>query len=124
MREPATVLWGLSISDADFKKLKAGFRSSDMNDKWNILAMDQSQSDNIPIHFSRSWTGIEHHILYIKPSDGGSSSGAKIEAITWEQRRNGIHILEEYAKKEAVILARVKLDCDFEALPIYHPSDL
>ncbi|KAI9930650.1 hypothetical protein ASPWEDRAFT_39552 [Aspergillus wentii DTO 134E9] len=122
MREPATVLWGLRISDTDFQKLKVGFQSRDMDDKWNILpaVMDESQSDHISVHFSRSWTGIEHHILFIKPSD----DGAMIEAITWEQNRNGIRISEEYAKKEAVMLSRGWLECDFEALPVYDRSDL
>lgn len=34
MEDPATVSWGLSISDADFAKLKRGVRPRDMDDKW------------------------------------------------------------------------------------------
>lgn len=34
MKSPATASWGLSISDADFAKLKRGFRARDMDDKW------------------------------------------------------------------------------------------
>lgn len=31
--EPATTPWGLSISDSDFEKLKAGFEPQDHDDK-------------------------------------------------------------------------------------------
>lgn len=34
MENPATASWGLSISDADFAKLKRGFKAFDMDDKW------------------------------------------------------------------------------------------
>ena len=44
MQEPATAQWGLSISDADFKKLSAGLEPQDQDDKWRILASDPSQN--------------------------------------------------------------------------------
>ncbi|KAH8693585.1 hypothetical protein BGW36DRAFT_463264 [Talaromyces proteolyticus] len=94
MQEPATAPWGLSISDTDFKKLKAGFEPQDMDDKWRVL---------------------EVYVLVVKPSDGGSSSS--IETITWEQSKGGLRISEEQAKKEAVSLTRGLLRCDFDALP-------
>ena len=120
MVEPATALWGLSISDADFEKLKAGFKSTSMDDKWDVSVADVDQSGNISITLSRSWTGKKHYILAVKPSDG--SSGVEIEAITWEQDKGGIHISEEQGKKEAVILCRALLDCDFDKLPHYDTS--
>jgi hypothetical protein len=93
MEDPATALWDLSISDADFEKLKAGFESEDMDDRWIISVTDLDQSGNISIHISRSWTKKELYRLAVKPSDG--TSGVKIEAITWEQNKGGIHISEE-----------------------------
>jgi len=69
---------------------------------------------------SRSWTGKKHYILAVKPGDG--SSGVEIEAITWEQDKGGIHISEEQGKKEAVILCRALLGCDFDKLPHYDIS--
>ena len=125
MQEPATAPWGLSISDADLEKLKAGFEPQDQDDKWRVSATDQSQSGTISIHLARSGTGKELYVLVVKPSDGGSSgSGVKIEAITWEQNKGGIRISEEQAKKEVVIITRRLLECEFDALPEYDVSDL
>jgi hypothetical protein len=120
MVEPATASWGLSISDSDFEKLKAGFKSTSMDERWDASVADLDQSGNISITLSRSWTGKKHYILIVKPSDGRSS--VEIEAITWEQDKGGIRISEEQSKKEAVILCRSLLDCDFDTLPQYDTS--
>ena len=122
MQEPATAPWGLSISDADLEKLKAGLEPQDQDDKWRVSATAQSQSGTISIHLARSGTGKELYVLVGQPSDG--SSGVKIEAITWEQNKGGIRISEEQAKKEVVIITRGLLECDFDALPEYDVSDL
>jgi hypothetical protein len=124
MLEPATAPWSLSISDADFKKLKAGFEPQDQDDKWRVSVMDQSQSGTIAIHLSRSGTGTELYILILKPSDNDSSSGSvKVETITWEQDYGGIRISEEQAKKQVVMITRSLLECDLDALPEYDDSD-
>lgn len=120
MQEPATAPWGLSISDADFKKLKAGFEPQDQDDKWRVSATDQSQNGTISIHLARSGTGKELYVLVVKPRGGG----VKIEAITWEQNKGGIRISEEQAKKEVVIITRRLLECGFDSLPEYDVSDL
>ncbi|CAI6332968.1 unnamed protein product [Periconia digitata] len=127
MQEPATAPWDLIISDADLQKLKAGFEPQDQDDKWRVSVTDQSPSGNFSVHLARSGTGKELYILAVKPSDGsssGSSGGAKIEAITWEQNKGGIRISEEQGKKEAVIISRSVLECDFDALPDYDVSDM
>lgn len=122
MQRPATAPWGLSISDADFGKLKSGFEPRDQDDKWRFSVM--GHSSNISIHLIRVGTGRELYVFHLKPSDGGSSSGMKIETITWEQDKNGIHISEEQAKKEAVMISRSNLECDFDLLPEYDPMDM
>lgn len=120
MLEPTIASWNLSISDSDFKKLKAGFEPQDQDDKWRIWATDERQRGRISIHFSRSGTGIKHYILSVKLSDSGSSStGVKIEAIIWAQRRREQHIPDDYAKMEVGMIARSILECDFDALPDY-----
>jgi hypothetical protein len=125
MQEPATAPWGLSISDADFEKLKAGSKPQGMDDKWRVSTTGQSQSGTISVHLARNWTDKELYVLVVRPSGGGSSgSGVKIEAITWEQNKGGIRISEEQAKKEVVIITRRLLGCDFDALPEYDDSDL
>lgn len=125
MQEPATAPWSLIISDADFEKLKAGFEPQDQDDKWRVSVTDQSRSGNISIHLVRGGTDKELYVLVVKPSDGGSSSsGVKIEAITWEQNKGGIRISEEQAKKEVVIITRRLLGCDFDSLPEYDVSNL
>ena len=120
MEDPATALWDLSISDTDFDKLKAGFESEDMDDKWIVSVTDLDQSGHTSIHISRSWTKKELYRLAVKPRAG--ASGVKIEAITWEQNKGGIHISEEQGKKEAVLLCRSILGCDIDTLPEYDSS--
>lgn len=123
MEEPATAPWGLNISDADFQKLKAGFKSQDMDDKWNfVVAGPDESTGNISIHLRRSWTGIELYVLHVEPRDGGRSPSARIECISWEQNKGGIRMSEVQAKKEAVVLCRYILGCDFETLPDYDSS--
>lgn len=43
MEDPATASWGLSISDADFARLKRGVRARDMDDKWVFMAMSDEE---------------------------------------------------------------------------------
>ena len=43
MENPATASWGLSISDADFAKLKRGVRARDMDDKWVFKDMTDEE---------------------------------------------------------------------------------
>ena len=125
MQEPATAPWGLSISDADLKKLKAGFEPEDQDDKW-LVSVKDDQSGTTSTHVVRAGTGKEYYVLHTKPSSGSgsSSSGGKVEAITWEQNKNGIHISEEQAKKEVVLITRSVLECGFEALPEYDTEDV
>ncbi|KAH6646236.1 hypothetical protein BKA67DRAFT_541212 [Truncatella angustata] len=123
MKEPLTAPWGLSISDADVEKLKVGFKSRSMDDKWDMLIEDPDENGNISLHILRNWLQEECYILHIvpKPSndDGGS---AKIQSITWEGNKAGLQCDAEQAKKEAVILSRGHLHCEFETLPHYLSS--
>jgi len=115
MEEPATAPWGLRISDADLEKLEAGFEPQDQDDKWRVSATYQP----ISIHITRFATGKEFYILHVvvKPGDDDSSSSSvEIEAITWEQNLGEIHISEEQAKKEVLMITIGLLECDFDAL--------
>ncbi|KAK8004235.1 hypothetical protein PG989_003954 [Apiospora arundinis] len=124
MKEPATATWGLSISDSDFDKLKEGFEPESWDDKWGVSAEEQSQSRNVSIHVTRNPTGKDHYVLDIRPQGEDSGEGVKVEAITWDQKKGDIHITEEQAKKEVVVITRRLLECDFEALPEYDVSIL
>jgi hypothetical protein len=121
MEAPATASWDQIISDADFSKLKAGFEALDMEDRWEIKADDPDKNGIISIHISRSWAEIDHYILAVKPIDGG---GGKITSITWDQNKGEIHVGEEQGKKEAVIVCRMIVKCEFETLPLYDRSIL
>ncbi|KAK3387739.1 hypothetical protein B0H63DRAFT_164513 [Podospora didyma] len=116
--ETAMASWDLSISDADFKKLKVGFLSQQMEDKWNIITADLGRSGKKSVHISRSWTGIEHYVIVIKPGDG--HSGAKIKGIIWKAEQ-GDRISEEQAKKMAIYLCRALLEGDFESALDFGP---
>lgn len=121
MEAPATATWDVAISSTDFAKLKAGFEAEDMNQRWEIIAKEADASGIIPIHISRSWTEEDQYVLAVEPSEEG---GAKITSITWEQNKGEIRVDEERGKKEAVVVCRMVLNCEFETLPAYDRSIL
>ncbi|KUI59489.1 hypothetical protein VP1G_06764 [Cytospora mali] len=148
MKDPATASWGLSISHADFVKLKRGFRPREMEDRWIFKTMtdeevsdeaiseeemtdeeliDESLTDEAMldldqggnISIRRRWTDKGIYRLAVKPNEGGA--GATIEAITWE-RSQGDRVSEEEAKIDAVILCRLIVKCESAAAPDYDRS--
>ena len=124
MKEPLIAPWGLPISDADLEKLKVGFRSQSMDDRWDVLNEDPDKDGNISIHILRSWLQEDCYILHIVPkpnSDNGGGS-ARIQSITWEGNKGGLQCGSEQAKKEAVLVSKWILRCEFETLPDYPSS--
>lgn len=115
MKEPLTAAWDLPISDADVEKLKVGFKSQSMDDKYDLLIEDPDEDGNMHLHIIRNWLREECYILHIVPDRGS----AKIQSITWEGNKSGLQCDAEHAKKEAIILSRLWLHCEFEALPDY-----
>lgn len=126
MKERLTAPLDVSISDADVEKLKVGFKSQSMDDKWDLLVEDPDENGGISIHIIRNWLQEECYILHIAPKpstdDDGRSSTAKIQGITWEGNKNNLQCGAEQAQKEAVMLCRGWLDCEFEGLPQYPSS--
>ncbi|KZL86540.1 hypothetical protein CI238_05625 [Colletotrichum incanum] len=98
--EPVTAPWGLSISNADFAKLKAGLEPMDQDDKWRYTATDDSEGGTVTIRIVR--VGMGHELYSIV---------------------GGLHISEGVAKKHVVVLSRCNLECDFEALPEFDSED-
>lgn len=96
MQNPATAPWNLSITDADFKKLQAGFKPQQMEDRWVISAADPDQAGNLSIRLSRSWTGHDYYVLVLAAKSDGKS--VEIKTITWEQNQ-GEEISEEEGKE-------------------------
>lgn len=47
MKNPATVPWGLSISDADFAKIKRGVRCRSSDDKWVVAVRKAEPVDSL-----------------------------------------------------------------------------
>lgn len=135
MKLPLTAPWDVPISDADVAKLKVGVKSRDMEDRWEILIEDPDEDGGMSVHIFRSWLMEECYILHVviprEESVGGnndngggsggsrSASGAKIHRITWEGNKGGWQCDAEQAQKEAVMVARSILNCEFEALPHY-----
>jgi hypothetical protein len=126
MKEPLTAPWGLPISDADLEKLKVGVKSRNMDDKWDVLNEDPDKDGNISIHILRSWLQEDCYTLHIvpKPNSDNDGGSAKIQSITWEGNKGGLQCDAEQAKKEAVIVSRMILKCEFETLPDYPSSVL
>lgn len=126
MDDPTTAPCGLRISDADFAKLKAGFRPRNQDDKWIITATaadeSESESGTISLHVARASIRKDYFVLTIKPIDSSSGigSGAEIEAITWEagfQILVGERITKEEAQRLVLAIIKGKTKCDFDALP-------
>ncbi|PNS15034.1 hypothetical protein CAC42_2263 [Sphaceloma murrayae] len=120
MESPATVQWVLNINDSDFEKLKSGYWSAIMNQRWDICAGLTDQNGRIPIIISRSRSGIEHYILHITPRDG--HGGPKVQAITRAQTMGTDRVAEEQAKMETVMMCRAYPGCRFIELPKYIPD--
>ncbi|KAK7218937.1 hypothetical protein V2G26_006940 [Clonostachys chloroleuca] len=118
--EPLTAPWGLPVSSKDLEKLKAGFRTRSMDDKWDLLVEDPDDKGNISLHILRNWEYAELFILHIVSNE--DSGGAVIQHITWEGNWNGHRCEAEQAQKEAVILCRLFLKCEFETVPQYPSS--
>ena len=94
-----------------------------MDDKWDILVENPDENGNLSIHIIRSWVKEPAYILHIvqkqSEDDGGS---AKVGGITWEGNKAGKQCGAEQALKEAVMLCRGHLKCEFETLPQYPRS--
>lgn len=116
MKEPRTVPWGLCIGNADLIKLKTGVEPRNQDNKWRIWVSDHIESGNISITVARVAFSRDVYVLHVKPGDGGDG-GHSFEAFIWEYNNNGFRIPEEQAKKQVVVLSRVLLGCDIEALP-------
>jgi len=118
MKEPLTAPWDLPTSDAGLEKLKVGFRARDIDDNYDILIENPDESGNISNHIIRNWLQEECYIIHIVPKPSNDSSrSAKIQGITWEGNKNWLQCNEEHAKKEAVILSKMFLNCEIETLP-------
>lgn len=135
MKAPLTVPWGLPISDVDVAKLKVGYKSQSMDNKWDLLIEDPDDNGGFSVHILRNWLQEECYIFHVVVSksppsnkddadDNGDRNGygAEIQSITWEGNKAGLQCSAEQAQKEAVILARGWLHCELEALPHYPSS--
>ncbi|PQE19103.1 atp-dependent dna helicase protein [Rutstroemia sp. NJR-2017a BBW] len=121
MKAPLTASLSIPISASDVEKIKAGFRSRNMDDKWDLLAENPDEEGNLSLHIIRNWLHEECYVLHVVPEHEGK---AKIEKITWEGNKGGLRCDEKQAMMEAVILCRMMLGCEFEALPEYGIGNL
>lgn len=140
MKAPLTAPLGVPISNADVAKLKIGFKSHSMDDKWDLLIEDPDENGGFSVHILRSWLQDECYVLHVvatKPSppsppnndkddahDTGDRGvhGTEIQSITWEGDQAGLQCSAEQAQKEAVMLVRGWLHCELETLPHYPSS--
>ncbi|KAH9237675.1 hypothetical protein K456DRAFT_49907 [Colletotrichum gloeosporioides 23] len=124
MPVPVSASWGLTISHADFEKLKAGLEPLDQDEKWHYKATNDEENGTVIIHIIRVGMGHELYSIVIKADNNGNGSeNNTIETIHWSQDQGGNPISEVLAKKQVVILSRCNLECDFEAAPDYDSED-
>lgn len=78
---------------------------------------------NISIRYA--WSNTEWWRLVVKSRSAadGDAGSAKIETITWGQKRHDEkHTTEEQAKIDVVLKCRAWLGCDIDAAPDYDPT--
>lgn len=130
MKEALTAPWDVPVSAADVERLKAGFRSRSMDDKWDLLVEDPDDKGGWSLHIIRNGMYDTCFVLHLVPSqqptggdgDGEGATGgggAKIMGFTWDGKYSNLQVPEEQAKKDAIMLCRGNLGCEFEALPQY-----
>ncbi|KAF4548427.1 Hypothetical protein D9617_28g065330 [Elsinoe fawcettii] len=123
MEDPATAIWNLPISVTDLEKLKAGYISEGMEEKWDFKAGEPDITNGrITLRISRSWTGIEHYLLHLQTVETDETveteePGPWIHSITWSQNIGKPRLTEEQAKINAIILCRCWLGCGFLMIP-------
>lgn len=69
MKAPLTALWGLLLSDADVAKLKVGYKSQSMDNKWDLLVEDPDENGGFSVHIFRNWLQEECYVLHVMVSD-------------------------------------------------------
>lgn len=113
MQNPQTASWGLPISNHDFSILRAGFQLRDQDDKY---AFTTTSNSNYCFTVSVCRGGDDLYLLILRPRADGQG-GAVIETITWEPAYGDIILDEEQAKLEMLLLLKIFMQCDIEAVP-------
>lgn len=110
IKDPATAPWGVRITEADFDKLKKGFRPQMMEDRWECRADDlPDQRGNTTVRFYRSWQRSEQVALQVK----SYNDGAMVGEITWNQGYTEDPFTEEDAKELVTNLCQNLLGCEW-----------
>ncbi|EJT69523.1 hypothetical protein GGTG_13142 [Gaeumannomyces tritici R3-111a-1] len=120
MQEALTVPWEVPVSAADVERLRVGFRSRSMDDKWDLLLEDPDDKGGWSMHIIRTFGAIYDtcFVLHLVHSQQ-PGTGTKTTSFTWDTEFSHHHVPEEQAKKDAIMLFRGHLGCEFEALPQY-----
>lgn len=113
---PATASWNVTISQADLEKLQAGYEPWDIGNMWYIKAMPRDESNRMHVHFARFCARSPVYTIVVAVSPDGSSGGV-IESIIWETREGDHDLSEDWAKREVVLVARSRAECDMPGLP-------
>lgn len=77
-----------------------------------VTEKDMAVGGNISIR--RAWTNIELYRLVLSVQPGEDVVSRKIEAIVWAE---DLHLSEEEAKTDVILLCRSHLECDLAAAP-------
>ncbi|TLD11601.1 hypothetical protein PspLS_11501, partial [Pyricularia sp. CBS 133598] len=86
MRDPRTAAWGLELSDGDVERLKVGFKSRSVDDKWDFLIENPDGRGCWSLHVIKNWLYDDTSVLHVVPAPEGyqGPNGPWIEGITWE----------------------------------------
>ncbi|KAG8629446.1 hypothetical protein KVT40_003311 [Elsinoe batatas] len=108
MEAPIIVPWGIRISKDDVEKLRAGFASKQMQQRWDIKS---EETDGVlTVRILRSWTNKLCLVMKVVINEDGD---AEVTDFTWESRSGGDTFTEDECKKLAVRLCRGWCDCEF-----------
>ena len=107
MENPATAKWDVPLTYEEYVYLLRGFRSIDMDGKWNISADIPDAEGNTTVRFTRSWTGLEQIALGVVAGDPSNTDGdawARIVSIAWAKRETLVGYLASEADAKSTTM--------------------
>ena len=104
IQDPATAPWGLSLSGADFAKLKRGVRARDMDDRWVFLDMTDEE---VEMELSKSREAANG-----ETTNGATTNGTTTNGLTANQEHSTDEDLLDEDLSDEAATAEPTVDLD------------
>jgi len=99
----ATSVWPMTFDREQTRSLLLGHRSTEMEDKWHVLASPVTTDGTTTVAFYRSWTGTRVVELELQLTE----SGSHVIRATWESAAGAIKDPDEaFARGQFLLVFR------------------